>query len=1023
MDVLQPVADLVTKKPQQVVAIFVLITLLLGYAASTKDEELVVDESSFLPDTPVANADVEIREEYGQVESVTILVKGRQGDVLSQGAMVELLELERTLAADPMVKGNLTPSTPQQPAVASLADFLAMVLIADAAAKEGHMGIPILGLEDQDYQTRLWAFQGRQNVTQLFANLSGGAPFMANFNMTAQTDTAVKQLVLDLAQGNKPGFEEQAGFLGFMLTKDFDPTVTTPAQVKAKATLMNIDLDYTLRTNEDSENEAQDRLLVVELKIDDHIEAQGAEHIKVSQLGDQIVNYEIEEATEFITGVLFMAAILLIFVILAITFRSIVDLFLGIGGLFLTIMWVSGFEAIAGFAPSEMSNFIPVMLMGLAVDYVIHMILRYREEFIHTKNVPKSANIAVFSVGSALLLATFTTVVGFSSNATSSMSVLRDFGLTVAFGILSAFLIFTMLVPALKLIIDSRKVAAGKNPLPKASQPKEKGDDDPGFETLDRFLAQGAISAEKRPNYVILTMILITLVMGALASQVRSEFSIRDFLPDDLEITNDFDYLFDEFNFSAESSNILIKGDLTDEAIFEAMRAVEANMIGKPHIVQLNTPNGTIIQITSVLTLMEEWKDENATFAQAFKDADTDGDELPDTNVTTLYDMLYELDERGTATILHKDDNGNYDGMVMRIPVDSDNLKETAAVTKELNDAAKPLEDLEKDGTLASVTVTSGPVLGEIIIGSINETMLSSLGLTIAIALIVLTLIFYKECNSWILGFLTTAPVLLVLVWIMGTMFLMGIPLNVITLLIGALTVGLGITYAIHITHRFIEELEEHQSIERAARHTVKYTGTALFGAAVTTMSGFGLLSFAIIPPMRQFGMMTAITILYSFLASVFILPTFLVMWARYTRAHLSDSEKPLAKVPEPKDKEETEEEQEEEASEDEERKIGDEGEKESTKAPEDEDGEEATEEPEPEDDGGEEPAPRKADESEAPSEERPEDEPREDDGTKVEQEVPTEDDKNPEEAPIPEKEEDLPWTTEELLEEAKPDQ
>ena len=899
MEFLRHLAKLVTTRPKEVVAVFVAITLLMVYASSQRDDELVVDESSFLPDDEVANADVEIRENYGQVESVTLLVKGDGGDVLTRDAMVDILTLERSLLDEPMVQTNLTPSTPQRPAVTSLADLLAFVLIGQAAQAEGIDGFPVLQMGDADYQARIWAFPGHQNVTLLFSPSDGGDPFNATFNLTAQDDAAVKELMLAFANGEVQGMEDMGGVAAFLLTKDFDPDVAAATQLKAKATLISIDLDYTLREDEAMENDAQDRLLTVELRIDDIIDEAGSEHISVSQLGDQIVNHEIEEATDFITMVLFAAAILLIFVILAITFRSFIDLALGIGGLFLTIMWVGGFESLAGFAPSEMSLFIPVMLMGLAVDYVIHMILRYREEYIHTQDVPKSAGIAVFSVGSALLLATFTTVVGFSSNATSSMSVLRDFGLTVAFGILSAFLIFTLLVPALKILIDQWKVARGKDPLPKASRPKDKDDDDPGLEILDRFLVQGAESAENHPMIVLSVMVLITLVMGALATQVSTEFSIRDFLPKDLEITQDFDYLFDEFDFSSESSSVLIEGDVAQEAVFLAIQDTEANLVGQPHVVQVQSPNGTIIQTSSILTLMQEWEEQDPDFAQAYADADTNGNGLPDANVTDLYDMLYELDARGTATLLHRDDNGNYDGTILRIPVDSDNFKESAAVTEELTEATKPMEALETDGKVDRVTLTSGPVLVDIIIGSINDSMLSSLGLTIVIAILVLTIIFYLECKSLMLGFLTTAPVLLVLVWIMGTMFLLGIPLNVITLLIGALTVGLGITYAIHITHRFVEELEEHNSISRAARHTVRYTGTALFGAAITTMAGFGLLSFAIIPPMRQFGMMTAITILYSFLASVFILPTFLVLWAR----HSQQGEAPaLATVKEAKD-------------------------------------------------------------------------------------------------------------------------
>ena len=115
----------------------------------------------------------------------------------------------------------------------------------------------------------------------------------------------------------------------------------------------------------------------------------------------------------------------------------------------------------------------------------------------------------------------------------------------------------------------------------------------------------------------------------------------------------------------------------------------------------------------------------------------------------------------------------------------------------------------------------------------------------------------------------------------MGSMYFLGIPFSVLTVSVSALTVGLGITYGIHITHRFLEDLQHFDDVEEAIRNTIRHTGSALFGAAVTTIAGFGLLVFSLLPPIQQFGGIIALTILYCFLASVFVLPTFLTLWAK----------------------------------------------------------------------------------------------------------------------------------------------
>ena len=146
-----------------------------------------------------------------------------------------------------------------------------------------------------------------------------------------------------------------------------------------------------------------------------------------------------------------------------------------------------------------------------------------------------------------------------------------------------------------------------------------------------------------------------------------------------------------------------------------------------------------------------------------------------------------------------------------------------------------------------------------------------------------LTIVFFITERSVVLGAITMIPVLLSSAWILGTMYALDIPYTVMTVMITSLTVGLGVTYGIHLTHRFVEEMREHGNVDEGCMETVVHTGSALFGAAATTIAGFGLLVFSLLPPIQEFGAIVALTIAYSFLTTVFILPTFLVIWAKRT--------------------------------------------------------------------------------------------------------------------------------------------
>ena len=113
-------------------------------------------------------------------------------------------------------------------------------------------------------------------------------------------------------------------------------------------------------------------------------------------------------------------------------------------------------------------------------------------------------------------------------------------------------------------------------------------------------------------------------------------------------------------------------------------------------------------------------------------------------------------------------------------------------------------------------------------------------------------------------------------------MALTGIPYNVVTALITALSIGIGVDYTIHIIHRFTEELEGGKSLLDATTTTLATTGSALIGSALTTALAFAVLLFSPLVPFQQFGLVTGITILFALIASIVVVPPMLIVWAAY---------------------------------------------------------------------------------------------------------------------------------------------
>jgi predicted RND superfamily exporter protein len=127
-------------------------------------------------------------------------------------------------------------------------------------------------------------------------------------------------------------------------------------------------------------------------------------------------------------------------------------------------------------------------------------------------------------------------------------------------------------------------------------------------------------------------------------------------------------------------------------------------------------------------------------------------------------------------------------------------------------------------------------------------------------------------------GITASLPVLLVTGWILGSILLLGFSLNPVTATTTAMTVGIGIDYAIHLTERYRQERKAGKSVKHALDTSVSQTGMALFSAGITTALGFGVMAFSRIGMFNQFGILAFLIIIYVLVASLFVLPASLMV-------------------------------------------------------------------------------------------------------------------------------------------------
>jgi hypothetical protein len=180
----------------------------------------------------------------------------------------------------------------------------------------------------------------------------------------------------------------------------------------------------------------------------------------------------------------------------------------------------------------------------------------------------------------------------------------------------------------------------------------------------------------------------------------------------------------------------------------------------------------------------------------------------------------------------------------------------------------------------ATVVVTGNFLITLTIITSLTESQILSTGLCFFLAAIIIIIIYRNP----LLGLITMIPVSISILWILGTMYYIGYTLNVLTITVTSITIGVGVDYGIYITQRFRIIADKTGDIRAAQQETIMLTGNSVLIAALSSICGFAVLVFAPIPPQQQFGLITAITLGYSLLTSIFVLPLVLVRWANWRK-------------------------------------------------------------------------------------------------------------------------------------------
>ncbi|PSQ35253.1 Patched family protein [Halobacteriales archaeon SW_10_66_29] len=824
-----------------VLLVFVLVVAVSGGI-------VFLEHESAMPAFTVGSAeeqaleDIEANFSTAQDDVTVAQIVVEDGNALSKGTLVSTLELQQEIRTNESIAPTLVDDRP----TVGIANMVATAAIREQSA--GPDGTESAAVPDPTLDEQIAALEAMDQ---------------------REVEALLERLLGDAAGANADAFA--------LLPSDYEPG-STEASASMVAVFQTDEIDAAT-------GQAPPRIVDSQAAMQDI--AAGIDGPDLQVIGNGVLTAEMDQANGETFLLLGPLALLFVLVTLSLAYRDVLDIALSLVGIVLVLLWTFGALGWIGIAFNPTLIAIPVLLIGLSIDFGIHVFMRYREAAADGDPIPTSMGAALSGVGVALVWVTVTTTIGFLSNLASPVPLIREIGLIAAIGIVGAFVVFGAFVPALKTILDERLEARGFDRRGTALGT--------GDSRIGRLLSGGAKAAGRAPVVVLVAVLLLTAGTTVVATDVSTSFESEDTLVEDAPgwsqslpgpfATSEYtaketlQVVDERFVHPDSQVEFLVEGSVTDPSFLAGVDDLERKAPEKDVVAVL--ANGEA-RTTSPVSVIDSVAARNESFNATVAATDTDGDGVPDRNVATVYDELFATAPDEAAQVLHQAD-GEY--RAARVSVAVDRVASGEAVMAQSGDLAANL-----DGDGRQVVATGSPVVAQIVQDSLLESLLITLVVTLLVIGVLLGGVYRVAYGSATLGLVTLVPVLLTVSWVFATMVLLDIPLNLVTSIVASLAIGLGVDYSIHVSERFRTELAAGRSVEDAILTTIRGTGGALLGSATTTVLGFGVLAFALLPILQQFGTIMAVMIVYAFLAAIVVLPSLLVLWTRITGVADSDA-------------------------------------------------------------------------------------------------------------------------------------
>ena len=524
-------------------------------------------------------------------------------------------------------------------------------------------------------------------------------------------------------------------------------------------------------------------------------------------------------------------AFLVIAFILFLSFRSISGVLLPLLIAIIAIVWSLGSMAFLDIKMSMISNNIPIILLAIGSAYTIHVINRINKVS-QSKETDVIARALAF-VLIPLILAALTTIIGFVSFIFGAyLNMIVDFGIFTALGTLFASLLSIFFVPAILEVVNYKRK--------KNIKQKEHS-----FLTNYFLKPINALLIKRPKTILIFWMVLIAISIVGMSSIKRS-VDIQEYFKKNNPTRLAENIMIEKFG-GTKPIFVHFKGNMQSPKVLKTMIQTSEYMEKSPDVYTSMSIAKLIAEINLNIT-------------------NTRG--IP--NKSEQIEQLWFLLE-GNEVLNRFVNEDLTEGIIIskfKSP-DNESKKEFAKYMRAFI-ATNSSEDCE-------IEITGMPFVDITMDQSLINSQIGSILIAILFVIILVGIIL----RSWISGLYASIPIIATIILLFGFMGLTGISLNIATVLVASVALGIGIDYSIHIISHFNESYKKSQDLYASIQESILISGNAIIINVISVSAGFLILVFSEMVPLQYFGLLIALSMVSSCLGALTLLPSILILMNR----------------------------------------------------------------------------------------------------------------------------------------------